>query len=125
MQQTLVFFISAVLLTWPTVSMAENSDDQSFTVTTASASFRGKSLQVNPYLLPDYQATIAAYTRIPYAEPPVGDLRFRRPVPKVIEGSFDATRGSVACSQMTSDFIDFEMDTEVITIMQAPKNALN
>ncbi|XP_071495066.1 acetylcholinesterase-like [Diadema antillarum] len=79
-------------------------------VTTSTATFRGKRVPVSHPQLPDFQGGVDAYTRIPYAEPPVGDLRFKRPVPKVIEGSFDARRESVACFQAAFPRMDFGME---------------
>ncbi|KAG6446518.1 venom carboxylesterase-6 [Manduca sexta] len=44
--------------------------------------------------------TIAAYTAIPYALPPVGDLRFKAPVPvDAWQGPLDATKESPKCVQ--------------------------
>ena len=47
-----------------------------------------------------------AFTGIPYAEPPLGHLRFRRPIPKVPwEGSYEATKPCPSPAQLSQDFV--------------------
>ncbi|XP_077979666.1 neuroligin-1-like [Glandiceps talaboti] len=57
---------------------------------------------------------ITYYRGIPYAEPPVGDLRFRKPVKKEPwEDVFDATEFGVSCPQNTySDWREVVLPTE-------------
>ncbi|XP_071495054.1 acetylcholinesterase-like [Diadema antillarum] len=103
----LSFLISisiGVLLVYAEVDVEEPA------VSTSTATFRGKRVPVSHPQLPDFQGGVDAFTRIPYAEPPVGELRFKRPVPKVIEGTYDATRASVACSQALFPSLDFGFD---------------
>ena len=48
----------------------------------------------------DVKRTVHVFKGIPYAEPPVGDLRFRPPETKVPwEGVYDATEFKSTCSQ--------------------------
>ncbi|XP_030843300.1 cholinesterase 1-like [Strongylocentrotus purpuratus] len=81
-------------------------------VKTSTATFLGKRLDIRPHQLPnDYHRSVSAFTRIPYAEPPVGQLRFTSPVARVVKGEFDATQTPVACPQKTDhDFWKIELD---------------
>ncbi|XP_070551695.1 putative inactive carboxylesterase 4 [Ptychodera flava] len=57
----------------------------------------------------DVQRTVQVFKGIPYAEPPVGDLRFRLPQPKAPwEGVHDASKGGSACSQPLTPLIPFK-----------------
>uniref|UniRef100_A0A8C3FF43 Carboxylesterase type B domain-containing protein n=1 Tax=Chrysemys picta bellii TaxID=8478 RepID=A0A8C3FF43_CHRPI len=56
---------------WPSVS---GSDDDGTVVLTTSGPIRGKRLQAG-------SSTVTAFLGIPYAEPPVGTLRFQKPLP--------------------------------------------
>ncbi|KAG0430055.1 hypothetical protein HPB47_023052 [Ixodes persulcatus] len=54
---------------------------------------RGKLVRVDATMVEEYKG-------IPFAEPPIGDLRFKEPVPKKSwEGSWDATNGGTTCHQ--------------------------
>ncbi|XP_043796963.1 juvenile hormone esterase-like [Apis laboriosa] len=48
---------------------------------------------------------VAHYLGIPYARPPLGDLRFRSPQPwdRKWNGTFEATKNSPSCCQMSKD----------------------
>ncbi|XP_070551785.1 cholinesterase-like isoform X1 [Ptychodera flava] len=57
----------------------------------------------------DVQRTVQVFKGIPYAEPPVGDLRFRLPQPKAPwEGVLDASNAGSACRQPYVPLIPFE-----------------
>ncbi|XP_030830218.1 cholinesterase 1 [Strongylocentrotus purpuratus] len=118
-EQSCCFHV-VVIVAMMSVAYATNAvkDDERLVVKTSTATFHGKRIEVNPYLLPDFHGSAAAYTRIPYTEPPLGELRFRRPVPKVIEGDFDATRTSVACPQALQPLfkIDMDMSEDCLTL---------
>ncbi|XP_071507798.1 cholinesterase 1-like [Diadema antillarum] len=79
-------------------------------VQTSKATIVGRRINIQPYQLPDFRKTVLAYTRLPYAEPPVGPLRFSLPVPMSLAGRVDGTRQSVACPQLLSLF--FQVDLE-------------
>lgn len=62
-------------------------------VQTTSGPVRGRSVTVQG-------REVHVYTGIPYAKPPVEDLRFRKPVPaEPWHGVLDATRLSATCVQ--------------------------
>lgn len=62
-------------------------------VQTSSGPVRGRSVTVQG-------REVHVYTGIPYAKPPVDDLRFRKPVPaEPWHGVLDATRLSATCVQ--------------------------
>ncbi|XP_075530990.1 acetylcholinesterase-like [Dermacentor variabilis] len=61
---------------------------------TTDGMVRGKVVRV-------LDKTVEEYLGIPFAEPPVGKLRFRPPLPKQPwEGTVDATAGNTACPQV-------------------------
>nr|XP_054753743.1 cholinesterase 1-like [Lytechinus pictus] len=95
-----VFVVVALFIQNP----ASSVDDDQPIVKTSTATFYGKRLDLQPHQLPvDYHDSVSAFTRIPYAEPPEGQLRFTSPIAKVIQGDFDATRPAVICPQERSE----------------------
>lgn len=82
---TLVLLLPFVLL--PTCSASY------VRATVKQGELRGQTLSI-------LGTTVEAYTGIPYAQPPVGELRFKKPVPlDKWEGIHDATEWDVACMQ--------------------------
>ena len=68
-------------------------------VTTRVGQIKGTVKEINVY---GKQMRVFNYFGIPYAEAPVGDLRFRKPVPKrPFTTAFNATRHGSVCLQMT------------------------
>lgn len=108
----LVCYLLAFVLALFFLGCVSSIDVEQPVVKTATATFRGKRLDIHPYQLPDeFHRSVSTFTRIPYAEPPVGQLRFAAPVGKVIEGDFDATRTTVACPQKVQNEIwNMELD---------------
>nr|XP_054771304.1 acetylcholinesterase-like [Lytechinus pictus] len=85
-------------LNTPTLSAAEGGDRP--TVQTTSATIRGERRSIHHRQLgADFQKNVAVFKNIPYAEPPIGDLRYAEPVPKNVEGEFDATGLYKLCPQ--------------------------
>ena len=77
-----------------------NSEDveEAPTVTTKAGTFLGTTKEVNAY---GKNVKINHFFGIPYAEAPVDDLRFRKPVPKkVFTSPFDATKFGNVCLQV-------------------------
>ena len=57
----------------------------------------------------------SAFLSIPYAQPPIGDLRFASPQPyseKYPSGTYDATAPSPACIQFGNTFLELETASE-------------
>nr|XP_054762955.1 cholinesterase 1-like [Lytechinus pictus] len=99
MSSAFTHFVTVVMALFIQNSASSVDVDQPI-VKTSTATFFGKRLDLQPNQLPvDYHGSVSAFTRIPYAEPPVGQLRFTSSIAKVIQGDFDATRPSVVCPQ--------------------------
>ncbi|XP_791756.3 cholinesterase 1 [Strongylocentrotus purpuratus] len=70
-------------------------------VDTQNGRILGRTIEVTPWQIPDSETIVVeAYTKIPYAESPVGELRYKHPVKKVWTGEVDATKPNVACPQV-------------------------
>ncbi|XP_067386182.1 acetylcholinesterase-like [Emydura macquarii macquarii] len=82
---------------------SSGSEDDGTVVLTTSGPIRGKRLQAG-------SGTVTAFLGVPYAEPPVGALRFQKPLPhqpwnRVLEAT---TFGKVCFQHLFSDFPDTE-----------------
>ncbi|XP_066289222.1 uncharacterized protein [Branchiostoma lanceolatum] len=89
-------FLLALIAMWLGAASSSHSDDVSPVVTTASGKVRGTVQYTND--LPD--KPVYTFKGIPYAAPPVGDLRFRAPQPAAPwEGVRDASQLGPYCPQ--------------------------
>ncbi|XP_070571596.1 acetylcholinesterase-like isoform X2 [Ptychodera flava] len=80
-----------------TLAFPGHTENQELLVHTKSGGVRGKTVS-----LPDGRGEVFAFLGIPFAEPPLGDLRFRTPVPvKSWEGVRSATNFSNSCMQQS------------------------
>ncbi|XP_071794194.1 acetylcholinesterase-like [Asterias amurensis] len=68
-------------------------------VTTSQGRITGTTLQFRPVVHPELARDVDAYLGIPYAEPPVGPLRFKAPVAKSWSGELQATKIGNRCPQ--------------------------
>ncbi|XP_037581607.1 acetylcholinesterase-like [Dermacentor silvarum] len=76
------------------VGLTASADDAFVERQTTEGMVRGNVLRVLGKAVEEYRG-------IPFAEPPVGKLRFRPPLPKrPWEGTVDATAGNTACPQV-------------------------
>ncbi|XP_065311842.1 acetylcholinesterase-like [Dermacentor albipictus] len=81
------------------VVLTATADDAFVERQTTEGMVRGKVIRV-------LNKTVEEYLGIPFAEPPVGKLRFRPPLSKrPWEGTVDATAGNTACTQVLLDGI--------------------
>ena len=55
--------------------------------------------RIQGFINTSYTPNVAQYLGIPFAEPPLGPLRFVPPVPKDVQGDFNATTRQPSCSQ--------------------------
>ena len=98
---------TAIITDWPTVQLPGNG-------VLTGITYR--------YEEPNYlkvDKPIDAYLGVPYAAPPVGDLRFADPVPHVIQGEYNATFDRDECQQLnplrmlpSPPFPDYERPTD-------------
>ena len=67
--------------------------------------------------------SVLSFSRIPYAVPPINELRFQAPLPaKNWEGVFDGTKGPVSCFQTTQERDDIPMTEDCLHINIFTKN---
>ncbi|XP_071476203.1 acetylcholinesterase-like [Diadema antillarum] len=90
------------------LSSASDGEDRQPIVQAGKATFRGKYIDVRSHHLPDFSEEVAAFTGIPYAEAPIDERRFKRPVAKAVEGDFDATRTDIFCVQTILPIMDVQ-----------------
>lgn len=80
-------------------ALAATADDALVERQTTEGKVQGKVVFANG-------KTVEQYKGIPFAEPPVGKLRFRPPIPKKPwQGTVDATAGNTACPQVAEHAI--------------------
>ena len=66
---------------------------------------------------------VMAFCRIPYALPPINELRFQAPLPaKNWDGVFDGTQGAVSCYQTSHMREDIPMTEDCLHINVFTKN---
>ncbi|XP_064470760.1 cholinesterase-like [Ornithodoros turicata] len=100
------------------VGVAHSSNE--VIVSVAQGKVRGEKITI-------LGTTVAAYTGIPYAHPPVGELRFRKPQPQVKwEGIQDATHWDIACKQapvanLTDKVFKYTEDCLVLNVWSPAK----
>ncbi|XP_071794240.1 acetylcholinesterase-like [Asterias amurensis] len=90
-------------------------------VTTSQGRITGTTLQFRPVVHPELARDVDAYLGIPYAEPPVGPLRFKAPVAKSWSGELKATKLGNRCPQPKVPFglnlvISGPFDEDCLTI---------
>ena len=85
------------------VRLARASSEDPPVVTTSQGRITGTRLQFRP-VDPELHRSVDTYLGIPYAEPPVGPLRLKPPVPKSWSGELKATELGNRCPQPKIDF---------------------
>lgn len=92
--------MGTALLAWLVASvLTATADDALVERQTTEGTVRGRVVRV-------LNNTVEQYLGIPFAQPPVGPLRFKPPLPKTPwEGTVDATAGNTACPQVLTEGI--------------------
>lgn len=100
----------------PLATVQEDGDDDSLTVETALGNIKGSML------CSQFGADIYAFRGIPYAQPPIGKLRFAAPQPVAAwADTLDATQDSLICPQrgvltlMSEDCLKLNVYTTKLT----------
>nr|XP_002730994.1 PREDICTED: carboxylesterase 3B-like [Saccoglossus kowalevskii] len=92
--------VLSVFLTFVAVGRARDP-----TVETTSGLVRGRATEFS-HKDTDVRRTVHVFKGIPYAEPPVGDLRFAPPKPKTPwQGEYDAADYGASCPQITMEIV--------------------
>ena len=87
-------------------------------VTVEQGTIVGKQLE---FSVGESTHTVDAYRGIPYAEAPIGELRFKPPVPKEWQGNLNAQELGKACPQiemffMNLNFTESGMDEDCLVL---------